>query len=68
MVVKKDLILAICKLSKSDWDKLKVDIDFLYAKETRKMANQIFIDSQDIEEQLKYVPVPIQLDLVNKEK
>lgn len=61
MEISKILFNEITKLSKSDWDKLKVNIDFLYSSELKQTEKNVFLNSKTVKEQLKSCPSPILL-------
>lgn len=62
MEISKVLFNEITKLSKSEWDRLKINIDFLYSSELRQAEKNIFLDSETVREKLKFCPSPIQLE------
>lgn len=61
MEISKVLFDEITKLSKSDWDKLKTNIDFLYSSELKQVEKNVFLNSKTAKEQLKFCPSPILL-------
>ena len=46
MEISKVLFDEITKLSKSDWDKLKTNIDFLYSSELKQVEKNVFLNSK----------------------
>lgn len=61
MEIKKELLEGIMELSQSDWEKLKINIDYLYSIENKKRKETIFLNSKTVEDNLKYCPAPIHL-------
>lgn len=59
--ISKVLFDEITKLSKSDWDKLKTNIDFLYSSELKQAEKNVFLNPKTAKEQLKFCPSPILL-------
>ena len=44
MEISKVLFDEITKLSKSDWDKLKTNIDFLYSSKLKQAEKNVFLN------------------------
>lgn len=61
MEISKVLFDEITKLSKSDWDKLKTNIDFLYSSELKQAEKNVFLNPKTAKEKLKFCPSPILL-------
>lgn len=59
--ISKVLFDEITKLSKSDWDKLKTNIDFLYSSELKQAEKKVFLNPKTAKEKLKFCPSPILL-------
>ena len=61
MEISKKLYEELLKLSKPEWDKLKMGIDFLYGIELKKKESTIYLNSDTVKNSLKICPVPIRL-------
>ena len=53
------LIKELAKLSKSEWDKLKTNIDYLYSIQIKKNEKELFLDEDTIKNSLSKCPYPI---------
>ncbi|MEG2250482.1 MAG: hypothetical protein RSB50_08110 [Cetobacterium sp.] len=53
------LTKELLKLSKSEWDKLKVNIDYLYDIQIKKNEKKLFLDEDIIKNSLNRCPYPI---------
>lgn len=59
--ISEKLYEELSKLSKSEWDKLKINIDFLYGIELKKKESTIYLNSDTVKDNLKICPIPIRL-------
>jgi len=59
--ISKILLEEILKLNKSEWNRLKIGVDYLYALEVKKNEKNIFLNSNNVEDNLKCCPTPILL-------
>lgn len=62
MEISKVLFDEITKLSKSEWDRLKTNIDYLYSVESRKSEKKIYLDPDTAKDSLELCPCPMQLE------
>lgn len=62
MKITRVLFDEITKLSKSEWDRLKINIDHLYRIESRKNEKKIYLDSDTAKDRLDHCPCPMQLE------
>lgn len=53
------LVNELLKLSKSEWDKLKTNIDYLYSIQIKKNEKELFLDEDTIKNSLSRCPHPI---------
>lgn len=53
------LVNELLKLSKSEWDKLKTNIDYLYSIQIKKNEKELFLDEDTIKNSLSKYPYPI---------
>ncbi len=60
MVISEKLFKGIQELSKTEWDALKVGIDYLFALELKKVEKNTFL-SPNASEKLRHCPKPISL-------
>ena len=60
MVISEKLFKEIQKLSKSEWDALRVGVDYLFALELKEREKKTFLSS-NASEKLRYCPKPILL-------
>lgn len=61
MEISKILLEEILKLNKSEWDRLKIGVDYLYGLEVKKNEKNIFLNSNNVEDNLKCCPIAILL-------
>jgi hypothetical protein len=59
--ISEKLYEELSKLSKSEWDKLKINIDFLYGIELKKKESTLYLSSDTVKDGFKFCPVPIRL-------
>lgn len=62
MEISKVLFDEITKLSKSEWDRLKTNIDYLYSVESRKNEKKIYLDPDTTKDRLDHCPCSMQLE------
>ena len=53
------LVNELLKLSKSKWDKLKINIDYLYSIQIKKNEKELFLDEDTLKNSLSKCPYPI---------
>lgn len=61
MKISKVLFDEITKLSKSEWDRLKTNIDFLYSSELRQAEKKFYL-SPAAKAKLVHCPHPIEIE------
>ena len=62
MKISKTLINEISKLSKADWLKVKTNIDYLFSMEEMERSKELYISSNNIEEEIISGPCPIEIE------
>lgn len=66
--VSKTLIDEILKLSKTDWEKVKTNIDYLFKKEEANRNRTLYIAENSLKEKPNYYPCYMEIeDIENKD-
>ena len=66
--VSKTLIDEILKLSKTDWEKVKTNIDYLFKKEEANRNRTLYIAEKSLKEKPNYYPCYMEIeDIKNKD-
>lgn len=66
--VSKALIDEILKLSKTDWEKVKTNIDYLFKKEEANRNRTLYIAENSLKEKPNYYPCYMEIeDIKNKD-
>ena len=66
--VSKTLIDEILKLSKTDWEKVKTNIDYLFKKEDANRNRTLYIAENSLKEKPNYYPCYMEIeDIKNKD-
>ena len=66
--VSKTLIDEILKLSKTDWEKVKTNIDYLFKKEEANRNRTLYIAENSLKEKPNYYPCYMEIeDIKNKD-
>ena len=66
--VSKTLIDEILKLSKTDWEKVKTNIDYLFKKEEANRNRTLYIAENCLKEKPNYYPCYMEIeDIKNKD-
>ena len=66
--VSKTLIDEILKLSKTDWEKVKKNIDYLFKKEEANRNRTLYIAENSLKEKPNYYPCYMEIeDIKNKD-
>lgn len=66
--VSKTLIDEILKLSKTDWEKVKTNIDYLFKKEEANRNRTLYIAENSLKEKPNYYPCDMEIeDIKNKD-
>lgn len=61
MEISKILFDEIMKLNKSEWDKVKVTVDYMFHLERSKIEKTLYLNPSDVKENLPLAPIPIRL-------
>jgi len=64
--VSKTLIDEILKLSKADWEKVKTNIDYLFAKEERNRNKTLYITEDSLKIKADYYPCYMEIEDTEK--
>ena len=56
MKISKTLVNEILKLSKADWEKVKTNIDYLFAKEEKNRNKTLYITEDSLKMKADYYP------------
>lgn len=68
MKISKTLIDEILKLSKTDWEKVKTNIDYLFKKEEANRNRTLYIAENSLKEKPNYYPCYMEIeDIKNKD-
>jgi hypothetical protein len=59
--ISEKLYEELSKLSKPEWDKLKMSMDFLYGIELKKKEPTVYLSSDTVKDGFKFCPAPIRL-------
>ena len=66
--VSKTLIDEILKLSKTDWERVKTNIDYLFKKEEANRNRTLYIAENSLKEKPNYYPCYMEIeDIKNKD-
>ena len=66
--VSKTLIDEILKLSKADWEKVKINIDYLFLKEEKNRNKTLYIPESSLKIKADYYPCYMEIeDIKNKD-
>lgn len=60
--VSKTLIDEILKLSKTDWEKVKTNIDYLFKKEEANRNRTLYIAENSLKEKPNYYPCYMEIE------
>ena len=68
MKISKTLVNEILKLSKADWEKVKTNIDYLFAKEEKNRNKTLYITEDSLKIKADYYPCYMEIeDIKNKD-
>ena len=62
--VSKTLIDEILKLSKTDWEKVKTNIDYLFKKEEANRNRTLYIAENSLKEKPNYYPCYMEIEYI----
>lgn len=66
MKISKTLVNEILKLSKADWEKVKINIDYLFAKEEKNRNKTLYIPEDSLKIKADYYPCYMEIEDTEK--
>ena len=66
MKISKTLVNEILKLSKADWEKVKINIDYLFAKEEKNRNKTLYITEDSLKIKADYYPCYMEIEDTEK--
>ena len=66
MKISKTFVNEILKLSKADWEKVKTNIDYLFAKEEKNRNKTLYITEDSLKMKADYYPCYMEIEDTEK--